>query len=43
MVCQMEPLGPVGSKEHLREYADVFAKDDLDLGHTSVVKYKITL
>ena len=27
----------------MREYADVFAKDDLDLGQTSVVKHKITL
>ena len=27
----------------LREYADVFAKDNLDLGQTSVVEQKITL
>ena len=27
----------------LREYADVFAKDNLDLGQTSVVKYKTIL
>ena len=27
----------------LREYADVFAKDDLSLGWTSIVKYKNTL
>ena len=27
----------------LREYADVFAKDDLDLGWTLVVKHEITL
>ena len=29
--------------EILREYADVFAKDNLDLGQTSVVKHKLTL
>ena len=27
----------------LSEYTDVFAKDDLDLGQTSVIKHKITL
>ena len=30
-------------KNTLREYADVFVKDDLDLWQTSVVKHKITL
>ena len=27
----------------LREYVDIFSKDDLDLGQTSVIKHKITL
>ena len=27
----------------LREYEDIFATDDLDLGQTSVIKHKITL
>ena len=27
----------------LREYVDVFAKDDFDLGQTSIIKHKITL
>ena len=27
----------------LREYADIFTKDDLDLGQTSILKHKITL
>ena len=31
------------TKKLLEEYTDVFAKDNLDLGQTSVVKHKITL
>ena len=31
------------ARKILREYADVFAKDNIDLGRTSVVKHKITL
>ena len=30
-------------KELFREYGQLFALDDLDLGHTSIVKHKIEL
>ena len=33
----------VEAREILKEYTDLFAKDDLHLGKTSVVKHKITL
>ena len=39
----MVPHQLTRSDKDLVEYADVFAKDDLDLGQTSVVKHKITL
>ena len=43
MVCQMGPKDQHEVKKILREYADVFPKDDLDLGQTLVTKHKITL
>ena len=35
---ERDPADQQEAREILREYADVFAKDDLDLGQTSVVK-----
>ena len=38
-----DPEDQQKAKQILKEYAAVHAKDDLDLGQTSVVKHKITL
>ena len=38
-----EPEDQWEAQSILREYADVFTKDDLDLGWTSIVRHKITL
>ena len=38
-----DPTNQQEASKLLEEYADVFNKDDLDLGQTSVVKHKITL
>ena len=39
----MDPKDQQEVRENLSEYADVFAKDNLDLGQTSAIKHKITL
>ena len=42
-VSQMGPHRSTRSVKILRQYADVFAKDDLNLGQSSVIKHKIIL
>ena len=38
-----DPKDQQETRNNLREYADVFAKDNLNLGQISIVKHKITL
>ena len=40
---KLDPEDQQEVRKIFREYLDVFAKDDLDLGQTSVIKDKITL
>ena len=42
-ISQWEPADQEEVKELFREYGRLFTLDDLDLGHTSVVKHKIKL
>ena len=42
-ISQWEPAEQEEVRELFREYGRLFALDDLDLGHTSVVKHKIKL
>ena len=41
--AEWDPMDQQEVRKILREYANVFAKDDLNLGQTSVIKHKITL
>ena len=43
MLNKVDLLGCIEVRKIFRECADVFAKDDLNLGQTSVVKHGITL
>ena len=40
---EWDPEDQLEAQSILREYANIFAKDDLDLGWTSIMKHKITL
>ena len=41
--AEWDPKDHWEAQSILREYVDVFTKDDLDLGQTSIMKHKITL
>ena len=41
--AEQDPKDQQEVRKILSQYADVFAKDNLNLGHTSVIKHKITL
>ena len=41
--AELDPMDQQEARKILREYADVFAKNNLNLGQTSVVKHKIAL
>ena len=40
---EWNPVDQQEVRKILTEYADIFAKDNLNLGQTSVVRHKITL
>ena len=40
---EWDPVDQQEVRKILAEYVDVFAKDNLDLGQTSVIKHKMTL